>query len=277
MELICAGKGLIGTKLSEFCAYALLALEVLIHPRALPLVDYSAINDSFSKAHSNFHDGYAVDRNKSNPFESQQVGYDTPESDDDLCHKWLEDGSGPDLSLAKEGAKQPEEPSGISRDTISSSIIVTKQPEEPSVISRDNDQKLQTVPHMTSPKKSPDVEMTAIEDENVTKSDRPVEYAMQLQDPRSVVVDPVSENTVPDNEVPHTGNQMESNQEASISKDNESANPSNQTPMISDLKRDEVFATKQDHDDASVVIVDDDSDDDDIPDIVDGDPDSDSS
>lgn len=31
-----------GTELSEFCSHALLSLEVLIHPRALPLIDYSS-------------------------------------------------------------------------------------------------------------------------------------------------------------------------------------------------------------------------------------------
>ncbi|XP_010939528.1 uncharacterized protein [Elaeis guineensis] len=41
LELFRRGKLETGTALSTFCAHALLALEVLIHPRALPLVDYS--------------------------------------------------------------------------------------------------------------------------------------------------------------------------------------------------------------------------------------------
>ncbi|KAL9223986.1 hypothetical protein vseg_000064 [Gypsophila vaccaria] len=39
LELFLKGKQNAGTKVAEFCAQALLALEVLIHPRALPLVD----------------------------------------------------------------------------------------------------------------------------------------------------------------------------------------------------------------------------------------------
>ncbi|KAK9691995.1 hypothetical protein RND81_09G234100 [Saponaria officinalis] len=39
LELFLKGKQNAGTKVAEFCAQALVALEVLIHPRALPLVD----------------------------------------------------------------------------------------------------------------------------------------------------------------------------------------------------------------------------------------------
>ncbi|KAL6276805.1 hypothetical protein ACE6H2_020406 [Prunus campanulata] len=35
------GKQETGTKLAEFCAHALLALEVLMHPRVLPLADFA--------------------------------------------------------------------------------------------------------------------------------------------------------------------------------------------------------------------------------------------
>ncbi|KAI9111161.1 hypothetical protein K1719_017772 [Acacia pycnantha] len=97
-----------------------------------------------------------------------------------------------------------------------------------------------------------DIEMTAVEDENVCKSDCPV-------------VEPVSEKIVSDNTLPRPGNKMESSQEASISKDSESAYLSNKMPMTSHLNKENGFAHKLDHDD------------DDIPDIVDADPDSDSS
>ncbi|KAI9077705.1 hypothetical protein K1719_040311 [Acacia pycnantha] len=253
LQLFHRGKQLIGTKLSEFCAYALLALELLIHPRALPLVDDSAIHNSSSEAHGNLRDGYAVGRNKSSPFGSQQVGYGTPESDHYLCQNWLKDGMEPDVPLAKEGTKELEKPER------------NKKMPETATCS--------------------DIEMTAVEDENVSKSDCPGESAMQLQDPisctsiaqaeasrGSVVVEPVSEKIVSDNTVPHTGNEMESSQKASISKDSESVYLSNKMPMTSDLNKNHRFAHKLDHHDSS-----DDDDDDDIPDIVDADPDSDSS
>ncbi|KAK4268227.1 hypothetical protein QN277_024913 [Acacia crassicarpa] len=252
LQLFHRGKQRIGTKLSEFCAYALLALELLIHPRALPLVDDSAIHNSSGEAHGNLRDGYAVGRNKSSPLGSQQVVYGTPESDDDLCQNWLKDGTEPDVPLAKEGTQQPEKPERNK-----------KMPETATC---------------------PDTEMTAGEDENVSKSDCPGESAMQLQDPisctsiaeteasrRSVVVEPVSEKIVSDNTVPYTGNKMESSQKASIGKDSESVYLSNKMPMTSDLNMNHGFAHKLDHLDSS------NDDDDDIPDIVDADPDSDSS
>ncbi|XP_008807711.2 proline-, glutamic acid- and leucine-rich protein 1 [Phoenix dactylifera] len=49
LELFRRGKLETGTALSTFCAHALLALEVLIHPRALPLVDFSVANHRFSE------------------------------------------------------------------------------------------------------------------------------------------------------------------------------------------------------------------------------------
>nr|XP_009403178.1 PREDICTED: proline-, glutamic acid- and leucine-rich protein 1 [Musa acuminata subsp. malaccensis]XP_018683559.1 PREDICTED: proline-, glutamic acid- and leucine-rich protein 1 [Musa acuminata subsp. malaccensis] len=54
LELFRQGKLETGTELAGFCAHALLALEVLIHPRALPLVDFqvstsSALDEGFIK------------------------------------------------------------------------------------------------------------------------------------------------------------------------------------------------------------------------------------
>lgn len=42
LELFRKGKSGTGTKIAEFCAQALLALEVLVHPRALPFIDISS-------------------------------------------------------------------------------------------------------------------------------------------------------------------------------------------------------------------------------------------
>ncbi|XP_010694706.1 uncharacterized protein LOC104907471 isoform X3 [Beta vulgaris subsp. vulgaris] len=46
LELFHKGKQNTGTKVAEFCAQALLALEVLVHPRALSLIDMSLPNGS---------------------------------------------------------------------------------------------------------------------------------------------------------------------------------------------------------------------------------------
>ncbi|KAL5724950.1 hypothetical protein ACHQM5_008150 [Ranunculus cassubicifolius] len=61
LELFRRGKQETGTKLAEFCAHALLALEVLLHPRALPLGDYSygnsnAFDEGVSKGGSGLFD-----------------------------------------------------------------------------------------------------------------------------------------------------------------------------------------------------------------------------
>lgn len=64
-----------GTRLAEYCGQALLALEVLIHPRGLPLSDF----------HSSFDDYKAVGHS---PDTTYQPG--EPESeDDDLIENWL--------------------------------------------------------------------------------------------------------------------------------------------------------------------------------------------
>ncbi|XP_074264356.1 uncharacterized protein LOC141586859 [Silene latifolia] len=55
LDLFLKGKQNGGSKVTEFCAQALVALEVLIHPRALPLVDVpSQTGNSFSSGGSNY-------------------------------------------------------------------------------------------------------------------------------------------------------------------------------------------------------------------------------
>ncbi|MQM03494.1 hypothetical protein Taro_036277 [Colocasia esculenta] len=46
LELFRRGKQEIGTKVAAFCTHAMLALEVLIHPRSLPLIDFPAMKNS---------------------------------------------------------------------------------------------------------------------------------------------------------------------------------------------------------------------------------------
>lgn len=46
--LYAPGKQKTGTTLAEFCITSLLALEVLIHPRALPLHEFSSFTENFS-------------------------------------------------------------------------------------------------------------------------------------------------------------------------------------------------------------------------------------
>lgn len=83
-----------GTKLAEFCAHALLALEVLIHPRALPLVDYSSPSTGFSNVVDNrFPDVYSFGvKHNHTSFSSSSLGkgLDNPNPvGDELLESWL--------------------------------------------------------------------------------------------------------------------------------------------------------------------------------------------
>lgn len=68
LELFHKGKQIAGTKVAEFCSRALVALEVLIHPRALPLINmplpngnpYSSGRTEIDGYHGNSHDFYNI-------------------------------------------------------------------------------------------------------------------------------------------------------------------------------------------------------------------------
>ncbi|KAF7801450.1 proline-, glutamic acid- and leucine-rich protein 1 [Senna tora] len=264
LELFRRGKQLIGTKLAEFCAHALLALEVLIHPRALPLVDYSSANNtSFHEGHRNFEYGYALGQTKSTPYGLQQVVHDAPESDDDLCHRWLENEEEPDVPSA-EGAKHDEGPSSTFRDNDPKLLTVhnssgTQKPEGS-----------EQVPEIAT---CTDTEMRVAEDEVIVKSDQTRESIVQFQEPiscRSISVAEASCGSMAPEPENHTGIQIESGQGALTNKDGESASLSSSfLQKMSDSGKDKDFALKFGDGDSS-------GDEDAFPDIVDADPDSDS-
>ncbi|KAK8629712.1 hypothetical protein V6N13_078543 [Hibiscus sabdariffa] len=89
LELFRRGKQEAGTKLAQFCGYALFALEVLIHPRALPLDDfYSA--DGVSNV---FSENTYPDSQKQNTLffsAAQTTEQGAIKSHDDLYNKWLQ-------------------------------------------------------------------------------------------------------------------------------------------------------------------------------------------
>ncbi|WCJ22691.1 hypothetical protein M5689_004768 [Euphorbia peplus] len=90
LELFRRGRQETGTKLSEFCCHALLTLEVLIHPRALPLANFQSANLSDEN------DGlqetlYSGGRNQNTQFSTgmQELRRGSHDSDDDLYESWL--------------------------------------------------------------------------------------------------------------------------------------------------------------------------------------------
>ncbi|TKY64039.1 Proline-, glutamic acid- and leucine-rich protein 1 [Spatholobus suberectus] len=267
LELFRRGKQRTGTKLADFCAHALLTLEVLIHPRALPLVDYAYANiNSFGEAPSNLQHEY-FGRSYRSP-NGLQV---PPDYDDDLCARWLENGNEADVSLDK-NTKHTQEPSEACRANDS----------EVHVSSGTNIQERTEMVSETAT--CADVEMKTVEDEINFKLDQPGESVVQFQEPIScttnipmaethsdVADDIVSEKIVSDSTVPHNeASHMESGQGSSVKKDFELASQSNsllQRTSGSNIFQE--FAFKLDYDNSL-------ADEDDFPDIMDGDPDSDS-
>ncbi|KAK9283977.1 hypothetical protein L1049_012235 [Liquidambar formosana] len=93
LELFRRGKQQTGTRLAAFCAYALLALEVLIHPRARSLADFpSAKHNSFDGVSHKFSGSVYSGSQKHIPFSSGTLGMglgDLNPDDDHLYNSWL--------------------------------------------------------------------------------------------------------------------------------------------------------------------------------------------
>ncbi|CAL1366034.1 unnamed protein product [Linum trigynum] len=88
LELFNRGRREAGLKISEFCTHALLALEVLIHPRALPLIDPLSMNPSTPFSRCNDHEP-ALDGSHPDPTTSdiliQRWRLDTMETEETVC------------------------------------------------------------------------------------------------------------------------------------------------------------------------------------------------
>lgn len=83
LELFRRGMQETGSRLSEYCRHALLALEVLIHPRTLPLVDFSSTVDNYERLNRK------VPENVTFQVRALGKGIIEPESDDELYKNWL--------------------------------------------------------------------------------------------------------------------------------------------------------------------------------------------
>ncbi|KAJ4721045.1 proline-, glutamic acid- and leucine-rich protein 1 isoform X1 [Melia azedarach] len=102
-ELFSKGKQA-GRQLAGFCASALLALEVLIHPRFLPLERFPSANyNSLDKATLGIPETlYSGGQKQNNPYFSgmERTGDGAPDSyDDDLYDKWFSDGHGNEIPV----------------------------------------------------------------------------------------------------------------------------------------------------------------------------------
>lgn len=105
--MLFAGRQETGTKLAEFCVHALLALEVLIHPRYLPIVDSPPTSINSVSRELNFklpENIYSHDR-KQNPFLVND-------------ESWTQDGDETDYLLTdlEKNVNYPENPNETSGD-----------------------------------------------------------------------------------------------------------------------------------------------------------------
>ncbi|KAL4198474.1 hypothetical protein AMTRI_Chr03g140390 [Amborella trichopoda] len=104
LALFREGKREGGTRLAEFCAHALLALEPLIHPRALPLSSVAATNMGRKLDETTFSSG----QKPGMPFLDERAGPSSSKSDDfydALCSSWLKNSEEPeskDMNQAEE-------------------------------------------------------------------------------------------------------------------------------------------------------------------------------
>lgn len=81
-----------GTRLAEFCAHALLALEVLIHPRALPLSDVPSGNRNMAGERFNHRYPFSSSQNPNLHFSGGMPSEYDLDPEDDLYDSWLGNG-----------------------------------------------------------------------------------------------------------------------------------------------------------------------------------------
>ncbi|KAJ0657558.1 hypothetical protein HanLR1_Chr14g0548151 [Helianthus annuus] len=99
LELYRKGKQETGTKIAEFCAHALMALELLIHPRAIPLIDFgSSIEYPVNGVKNRFTENYTYSGAQNHNVFSVGASRNEPENpeseEDDLYDKWVKDNDG---------------------------------------------------------------------------------------------------------------------------------------------------------------------------------------
>lgn len=120
LDLFRRGTQETGTKIANFCTHALLSLEVLIHPRALPVIDCQSHFDDYAGVgwmetmHSSGH--------RENAFTAGTAGKKVSPNEavldeDDLYCSWLENGDVMEDPLAnlQSNVENPEEAPGTSK------------------------------------------------------------------------------------------------------------------------------------------------------------------
>ncbi|KAL6328474.1 hypothetical protein AAG906_038349 [Vitis piasezkii] len=122
------GKQETGARIAEFCTHALLALEVLIHPRALPLEDFPTVNRNsldYGANHKYPENMYSGAQEFNTPFSRGPLGMAlvVPNPDYDLYDKWLGSNNEIDIPVTDPGKNRNnvEEASEAFRDRLTKS------------------------------------------------------------------------------------------------------------------------------------------------------------
>lgn len=202
-----AGMQETGTKLAEFCGHALLALEVLIHPRVLPMSDQlSCINE------------YKVQSNKFSRYQPIE-----PESeDDDLNENWL----GNDDEIETEATKGQDD---------------THYSDKPPLTAEDTD-KLPSISHVPEDTGPKDTNMANIDD-----------HMAVVESPTTRLIDSEAGKAIASTSEQHVLGNMDDGSIAIMERI---------SSALSSAEKSKAEMLESDNEDS-------------LPDIVDGDPDSD--
>ncbi|KAH0713509.1 hypothetical protein KY289_009468 [Solanum tuberosum] len=157
LELFRRGTREIGTKVAECCAHAILALEVLIHPRALPLLDLESTDNNYEVGSKWFSGNVHVsNRAANNTFHigTSRKAPDEPDSyNDDLYADWMRNSEDLDTVAADPGkdTDTSNQPPETLRDPSSEKLTSF----DTTAVKVSESSKLEQVAPITATKKSP--------------------------------------------------------------------------------------------------------------------------
>ncbi|KAK6929074.1 Pre-rRNA-processing protein RIX1, N-terminal [Dillenia turbinata] len=282
LELFRKGKQEVGTKLAGFCAHALLALELLIHPRALPLIDVHPKNYvSFDeRMNSRFPQKMLSDSQRNNgPISIGQLGMGSGDSHadyDELYDSWLGNGDAIEVQKSNHDAdvihskepqtsREPEAEKPVS-SVPSSEVMIADEKEKEAmavVLNRatgHEDEIMVEVPLIQEP-------VATVVAVPIVSADSACANAEKVMISLETSADVNAENVKVSSEtgvLEHADTKMACDTDVSVAKIENVTSSSKTTLTVTDSKNQEyVFAL---NDEQSMDL---------FPDIVDGDPDSD--
>ncbi|CAN4126423.1 unnamed protein product [Withania somnifera] len=157
LELFRRGTREIGTKVAEYCAHAVLALEVLIHPRALPLLDLQSTDNNYEVGNKWFSGNVHIsDRAANSAFHigMSRKAPDEPDSyNDDLYADWMRNSE--DLATVAADPGKDTDQSNQPPETLRDPSPEKLPSFDTTAVKISESNNLQEVGPITVPKKSP--------------------------------------------------------------------------------------------------------------------------